>query len=168
MREVPIEEFITTTELACYQLNDSTKAAALRSDVTRILSKKRKYTQNTTPEERKALQSLSSRKDLKILPADKGRVTVLMNSNDYYSKLNALLEDKNTYTKLKSDPTNKFKNRLAKLLKGWKDSGKISHQTWLQLYPSAAEPPKFYGLPKIHKVGNPLTIHCLLNKFSKL
>ena len=79
-----------------------------------------------------------------------------MNSNDYYSKLNALLEDKNTYTKLRSDPTNKFKNRLAKLLKGWRDSGKISHQTWLQLYPSAAEPPKFYRLPKIHKTNVPM------------
>ena len=94
--------------------------------------------------------------ELKILPADKGRVTVIMNTNDYDSKIRELLEDKDTYTKIKGDPTNKFKTKLVKLLKQWKDNNKITHNVWQRLYPTAAEIPKFYGLLKVHEKGNPL------------
>ena len=87
------------------------KAAALRSDVTRILSKRRNTKQNISLEERKALEKLSRNSDLQILPADKGRVTVLMNTFEYQAKIKGLLDDNNTYVKLKTDPTNKFKPR---------------------------------------------------------
>jgi hypothetical protein len=154
--KLPVEEFITSTELACQQLQDSTKSAALRSDVTRILSKRRKHRPNINVEERKALQSLSRMKDLKILPADKGRVTVLMNASDYDGKIKALLSDSNTYDKLRSDPTNKFKVKLIRLIKMWKENNKITQNIYFHLYPTAAETPKFYGLPKVHKNSNPL------------
>ena len=85
--KLPVEEYITATELACQQIEDTSKAAALRSDVTRILSKRRPHGRNIPQEEQKALESLARNKDIKILPADKGRVTVLMNTADYHSKL---------------------------------------------------------------------------------
>ena len=159
--KLPVDEYIVATEMACQQLNDSSKAAALRSDVTRILSKRRNTKQNISLEERKALENLSRNKDLQILPADKGRVTVLMNSCDYHAKIKELLTDHNTYVKLKSDPTNKFKAKVVQLLKSWKDKGKITQKTWQQLYPTAAETPKFYGLPKVHKKKLSTETNCL-------
>ena len=51
----------------------------------------------------------TSRGMIMILPADKGKVTLAMNKNDYYGKCKELLRDEKTYQKLKSDPTNKFK-----------------------------------------------------------
>jgi hypothetical protein len=155
-QQLPVSDIIATTEQACQQLQDSGKATCLRGEVVRILSKRRKIHQNISTGERQALMSLSKRKELKILPADKGRVTVVMDSEEYHSKVNELLSDQNTYEKLSTDPTNKYKTKLTKLIRGWKDEDKITRQTWQSMYPTAAETPKFYGLPKVHKANHPL------------
>ena len=52
-----------------------------------------------------------------ILPADKGRVTVVMDKVDYYEKWYQLLKDEKTYQKLKSDPANEFKKEFVSRLK---------------------------------------------------
>ena len=154
--KLPVDDFIMATEQACQYIDSAPKAASLRHDVVKILSSKRPIRQNITLEERKALQTLSRNNEIKILPADKGRVTVLMNSNDYHTKISGLLTDELTYAKLKSDPTNTFKLKLTRLLKSWKDTNKISYPLWQKLYPTAAVIPKFYGLPKVHKINHPL------------
>ena len=146
-QQLPVDEIITT-EQACLQLTDTTKAASLRSNVTRILKKNKNIKQNISREERVALEGLTKNKDIMILPADKGRVTVVINTKDYDDKMQKMLTDSNTYVKLNSDPTNKFKNKLSGLLKNLKDNDKISFNTWQRLYPTAAETPKFYGLLK--------------------
>ena len=63
-------------------------------------------------EEWRAIENLKKDDLIMILPADKGRVTVVMNKDDYYEKCNELLRDEKTNQKLKSDPTNKFKKEL--------------------------------------------------------
>ena len=52
-----------------------------------------------------------------ILGADKGRATVIMNTNDYKKKIADLLQDKATYELLKKDPTNNFKTKLIAILR---------------------------------------------------
>ena len=47
--------------------------------------------------------------DITILPADKGRSTVILNTTDYESKMSTLLSHSNTYEMLQKDPTPKFK-----------------------------------------------------------
>ena len=54
------------------------------------------------------------------------------------------------------DPTSQLKNKLITLLKDIKQTGGLTTQKYKQLYPTSAVPPKFYGLPKIHKTGTPL------------
>ena len=51
---------------------------------------------------------------------------------------------------------NKYKNKLITLLKNIKTEGGIDEVTYRRLYPTGASPPKFYGLPKVHKSGMPL------------
>ena len=63
-------------------MTDSTQAASLRSNVTRILKKTPRLRRNITKEEIIALEELKKNKDVMILPADKGRVTVVMNAVD--------------------------------------------------------------------------------------
>ena len=58
--------------------------------------------------------------------------------------------------KYKKDPTSSLKNKLISLLKEIKQTGGLSTNKYKQLYPTSAVPPKFYGLPKRHKVGTPL------------
>ena len=91
-----------------------------------------------------------------ILPPDKGRATVLMNTDDYKIKITALVSDTNTYIKLKKDPTMRFKTKLFNIFKQWKKDKSISEQLYWCLYPIAEEAPKLYGTPKIHKPNAPL------------
>ena len=60
---------------------------------------------NLTKDEQHALKRLKNNKDIVILPADKGRVTVVMDKTDYHDKMDALVNDKQTYEELKRDPT---------------------------------------------------------------
>ena len=45
---------------------------------------------------------------------------------------------------------------LISLLKTIKAEGGIDNNIYKRLYPTGAVPPKYYGLPKIHKKGIPL------------
>ena len=49
-----------------------------------------------------------------------------------------------------------MKTRLINLLKKIKSEGGINDIQYKKMYPTGAVPPKFYGLPKIHKRGIPL------------
>ena len=50
----------------------------------------------------------------------------------------------------------RLKNKLITLLNSIKAKGGIKEELYKRLYPTGAGPPKFYGLPKIHKVDMPL------------
>ena len=61
-----------------------------------------------------------------------------------------------TYKVLPKDPTSQLKNKLISLLNNIKQTGGLTTNKYKQLYPTSAVPPKFYGLPKIHKTGTSL------------
>ena len=79
-----------------------------------------------------------------------------MNTDDYKTKITALVSDTNTYSKLKKDPTTRFKTKLVNIFKQWKKDKSISERLYWRLYPNAEEAPKLYGMPKIHKPNAPL------------
>ena len=54
------------------------------------------------------------------------------------------------------DPTNKIKAQLITKLRKIKKETNLDEGTYTAMYPTGCVPPKFYGLPKIHKTGNPL------------
>ena len=80
---------------------------------------------------------------------------VIMDRQDYISKANNLLSQ-NTYRSIQQDPTNTIKNKLINILKRVKSQTGLNNQTYKDMYPTACVPPKFYGLPKIHKLDTPL------------
>ena len=85
-----------------------------------------------------------------------GVAMVIMDQHDCTNKAQALLQDTNTYKIINKDPTNRFKNKLKQTIRDIKQTGGLNNIKYKQLYPTSAVPPKFYGLPKIHKVGTPL------------
>ena len=111
--------------------------------------------QNITKEECKAIGELKRDNNRLVLTADKGVALVVMDKEDYVQKARELL-DQPTYRNISNDPTTKYKNKLVKLLKSIKSEGEINEALYKKLYPTEAGSPKFYGLPKIHKEGNPL------------
>ena len=80
---------------------------------------------------------------------------VIMDRQDYISKANTLLSQ-NTYRSIQQDPTNTIKNKLIHILKRVKIQTGLNNQTYKAMYPTGCVPPKFYGLPKIHKLDTPL------------
>ena len=154
---IPVVEFITGIESAVKLIGtDSDEAARLRLDCVDLLEKAKVPASNISKEEREALRSLKSDKDITILPADKGRSTVILNTTTYKEKANELLSDTNTYTRIKKDPTAKYKTQLVDKLKALKDEEAIDNKLYRQLYPTTSVVPKFYGLPKVHKPSCPL------------
>ena len=80
---------------------------------------------------------------------------VIMDRQDYISKANNLLSQ-NTYKTIQRDPTNTIKNKLITILKRVKSQTGLNNQTYKAMCPTGCVPPKFYGLPKIHKPDTPL------------
>ena len=153
----PIEAYITSTKLAAKKL-PSQDADELRSDVNRILKQLQQQHNkqcNLNPSQYKALTELKQDNSMVVLTVDKGVAMVIMDQQDYINKAQTLLQDTNTHRVLPKDPTSHLKNKLITLLKDIKQTGGLSTQKYKQLYPTSAVPPKFYGLPKIHKAGTP-------------
>ena len=73
-----------------------------------------------------------------------------MDADKYDQKVSALLEDTNTYVKLKKDPTKSYQTKLIKLLKEFKTEGNLSEAKYAKLYPTSCGVPSFYGLPKVY------------------
>ena len=121
-----------------------------------IYSKLRDSEANITRKEREAIRELQKDKDILVLPADKGRATVVMNRSEYEDKMSTMLSDANTYTILTSDPTEKYKKQLTKKLEKLKEENKITPEQLQYLKPTSDYTPRIYGTPKIHKQGNPL------------
>ena len=152
---LPLDAYITATEVAATKLNTQ-EADEFRADVNRLLKQHQHHTNcNLNPAQCRALTQLKQDNTWVILTADKGVAMVVMDKQEYTSKAQALLDDTNTYKVLNKDPTPQLKNKLINLLKDIKQTGGLSAHKYKQLYPTSAIPPKFYGLPKIHKTGPP-------------
>ena len=120
-RQVPVVDTITATEAACRDLN-SGDANELRARVSGILKRHdRVKEQNVSKQEWQAIEQLKRDDTIMILPADKGRVTVVMKKSEYQEKCEHLLNDEKTYKKLKGDPTRKYKAELGNVLRDLKD-----------------------------------------------
>ena len=101
----------------------------------------------------KALKNIKNDQDLHITKADKSNMFVMMDKAQYDEKMNNLLSDTSTYTKLRSDPLDKvisfFNSNLKSIFKN--DKERCSSFT---SYGSSL--PYMYGLIKTHKQGNPI------------
>ena len=111
---------------------------------------------NVNAKERQAINDLKKDQNIIVLPADKGKITVVLDTETYESKVNDLLSDEKTYSKLSKDPTTTYKNKLLKILKDLKEKKAIDQSLYEKLRPSACVVPCIYGLPKVHKNNIPV------------
>ena len=91
-----------------------------------------------------------------ILPADKGRTTVVINKTTYDAKVANMLSDTSTYKPLSKDPTSALRQKMNSLLLSLHTSGHLSDYQYHKLRDSAGHIPLLYALPKIHKQDVPL------------
>ena len=151
---IPNLDYITAIETVCSKLKEE-DAAELRGEINGILKKGKIPKPNLDKEERIALNQLRKDKDRVILTADKGVTMVVLDKEDYINKAKDLLNTP-AYKEILKDPTNKIKAQLITKLRRIKKERKLDEGTYRSMYPTGCIPPKFYGLPKIHKTGTPL------------
>ena len=82
---VPTEEFVVAAEQATWSLPQEQKYK-FRADIAGVLKSTKAPKQNLTRQERTALKGLQKEKSITILPADKGKATVIMETKEYQEK----------------------------------------------------------------------------------
>ncbi|KAJ8911014.1 hypothetical protein NQ315_003576, partial [Exocentrus adspersus] len=96
-KDIPTLDIITSIEETCQKLSeDVSNEFRIRSKI--ILEKPLKIKSNISKEEMLSLKELKNGKDIKILPADKGNATVIMNTADYNSKISNLITEEKLTT----------------------------------------------------------------------
>lgn len=96
--------------------------------------------------------------DILFTRADKGNITVALKKDSYISNIEELLNDNNTYTTVNRNPSTKIEKTLNDMLKKWLQKDFISKKEFFFLRSSDSSLPKAYGLPKVHKEGNPFRL----------
>jgi hypothetical protein len=96
----------------------------------------------------KAVRSLRLNKDIRILLADKGNCTVVLDESEYKDKLNTLLRVQ-VYEPLPRDPAAKVDRKVQKLLP--KHITAVLADLKCKLTPHHNRPSHLYGLPEVYK-----------------
>ena len=106
------------------------------------------------------LRNLKSLEDVIITKPDKGSGVVLMDKDDYISKMSAILNDSSKFRQLGPVATNDkiatnehhLQDRLLELVK----EKQLPKNVQEAIRPCGSTRPRMYGLPKTHKAGTPL------------
>ena len=148
------KDIIATTEDAVKDL-EKEEADTIHAKVSLTLQKSKPPKENLSKDESKALKELHSDTSFVILPADKGRYTVILDHEDYLKICMDHISN-DPYQLLKKDPTAKIKTKTLKQLKVLKDNEFIDNKLYYYLKPTDLPAPRIYGQPKIHKPGVPI------------
>ncbi|BHF84390.1 hypothetical protein SprV_0902754100 [Sparganum proliferum] len=106
--------------------------------------------------ERHALRKLKADKDPVIVPADKRRATVVLDRIGYHQKAKGLLEDRQFYVPCTTNAVKALIREITATLLALENSGAITptDRRMARLQDTALT--RFYGLPTVHKDGDPL------------
>ena len=114
-----------------------------------------RYSSNITAKDRATIKKLKQIRDqITIKPADKNLGIVVLDTEDYIMQCTVHLSDTNTYTLVKSFPTEEIRNRLVNTIISFKSQIKDYNKrlySFLITVPDHTQTPQFYGIPKIHK-----------------
>lgn len=147
---IPTEDIIANIEAGIRHVSGCA-AEEIRRECARVLQRAKPPKSNLSGAEKAALKTLNNNKEIVISTADKGNATVIMNVWDYQRKISELL-DPASYRKLPSDPTSRLIRKTNQLIK----QSSIPVEKQRQLINTEAQPPRLYGLPKVHKPEVPL------------
>ena len=108
---IPTAHIVVEAAITQPKVNESLTTRAYTS-VIGTLSWAQLPPKKTLPSEMKAVRELAKDKYAIILPAEKGRSTVVMDCSEYHTKVQALRDDWHTYQPLTKDPTGAQERRM--------------------------------------------------------
>ena len=146
---LPSKYIIATIEDAVKD-PEKEETETIRAKVSLKLQSSKPPKDNLSKDERKALKELQSDTSILILPADKGRSTVILNHEEYLEKYMNHLNN-GPYQLLIKDPTTKIKTKTLEKLNIFKHNEFIENNLYYYLKPTDLLAIRFYGQPKPHK-----------------
>ncbi|KAM7314034.1 uncharacterized protein ISCGN_003819 [Ixodes scapularis] len=151
----PLPKMVAAMEDGIARLDPSVREG-VRLKAIGILSKPPpRQRHNLSRDETAALRKLREDTEIVLLPADKGKSTVVLDREGYEQKARDLLESP-AYEKLKKDPTSQIQRNMNKMLSDIFKQYPESKALYLHLICRNGSAPSFYGLPKTHKPNVPL------------
>ena len=118
------EEIITATEALAHRLDQQTKGT-LRLEIGGALQNTKPPKPNLSHRHYHALMDLHKDEDIIIVPADKGRATVVLSREEYIQKMRQIIDDDLKYRILQKDPTVRTENKISEAMKRLKQKGYI-------------------------------------------
>lgn len=111
---------------------------------------------NLNRKEMAALRGLKNNRQIIIKKCDKGGGIAVLDNVDYLSKVESMLLDIRTYTRVDIDDTLEVKLKADELVKKLGTEGHLNAKQVTYLINFIPRCPIFYGLPKVHKKDIPL------------
>ena len=128
----------------------------LRLEVGEVLQKTKPPRPNLLPQQHHDHRDIRNDNNIVIQPTDTGRATVILNKEEYTSKMKQIVEDRSKYRPIPREPTVRVENRIATALKKLCKQGHIEERLCDYLVHGYSSPPQLYVLPKVHKDGVPM------------
>ncbi|UYV77369.1 hypothetical protein LAZ67_15000711 [Cordylochernes scorpioides] len=151
---VDIPKIIAGVEPAISSLPHTTQCT-IRQSISQVLRKPTPQS-NLSLGKYRSLRSLRQNSQIMVTRSDKGSQTIILDTDDYTSKMMDILSDQTTFipiTKLDiSSSTRTFRLKLLRL----KKSGSITSEQYQTFTSDMTNSPYIYGLPKTHKPTVPL------------
>ncbi|XP_067625259.1 uncharacterized protein [Eurosta solidaginis] len=160
-------EIIADLEQCVQSFEDEREKDTVRSDIAAKINTfqqkirnctKDKFILKTSTDTKRFLNQ--HRNEIIITNADKGNKTFMMYKNEYELKMKELLNDKNTYKTIRNDPTQKLMRKNNTIINNLYKQRRLDAKQKFQLTSAAANAPRLYGLPKIHKPHAPFRPIC--------
>ncbi len=103
------------------------------------------------------LKKLARQKETIFVEADKGAGMILLDRPKFLEKIYGdILNDTNTYEEVTQEKVEKVEEDFLSLLKEQKDLGDMFSEEALGVVEADPVIPRMFGLPKLHKNGNPM------------
>jgi len=154
-KEVPTKNILPSVEDGLRGIPPS-EADLIRGKVVSTIQNKKRQRSVLTKKEHLALQQLQKDPSIIITKADKGNITTVLDKEWYDNKINKMLDDEETYTRLKTNPTASTSKDVNKFINNLLESNKITKEASFRLKISDATIPRLYGLPILHTENIPL------------
>ena len=126
----------------------------VKSDVIAGLTKAKKL--NLSKQENTAMHELLHNDKIIIRPADKGSGIVIVNREDYISKLREEMKNSDSYQETEGNRADKAVKYVKKLVNRMYREGAISKDMQQYLIPRYPRAGELKGNPKLHKQGAPM------------
>ena len=109
-KSIPKSDIVAGVETGLRQVRDAAAVGIAHAKVAAILKSAEPPSNNNITQEEEALKELKRNPKIVVMKADKGNVTVVIDSKNYVQKVNTMLTNECAYVKLpsRSNPINQI------------------------------------------------------------